>query len=100
MKGASFTLTPRCQDDIDTAYAWYEKQQRGLGQRFLRHLQEAFRRIQREPGAYAVIQEDIRHTMVRVFPYVVFYTYHDHAIVVHAVLHGSQDEAEWQARFN
>ena len=47
MSPARFVVTPLAQADIESARFWYETQQAGLGQRFLKMLRETFVTVSR-----------------------------------------------------
>jgi plasmid stabilization system protein ParE len=94
-----FTVTPLAKSDIKRSQQWYERQQRGLGKRFAAMLRETFRRIRRDPETCGFALSGVRHALVKVFPYVVYYSYDGAEVVIHCVIHASRDESEWRSRF-
>lgn len=80
--------------DITGAVLWYERQESGLGEKFLNQVDAAIGRVVENPLAYPIIRR--RHEMRRVlthqFPYRIFYSLEGDTVVIHAMLHASRDE--------
>jgi len=91
-------LLPEAVQDITDAYAWYENQQPGLGEEFLRCVEACLLAMKRNPDMYAVIHETYRRALVRRFPYAIFYEHHKSTITVYSVFHSSQDPRKWRNR--
>jgi len=91
-------LLPEAVADASESYAWYESQEPGLGDEFLRCLEACIVRIQRSPRLYPVAVETYRRALLRRFPYAIFYEYDDRGVVIFAVFHCSQDPQKWRAR--
>ncbi len=89
---------PSVRSEIDQAYCWYEAQQEGRGEDFLRTIREALDRIQDFPEMHPAIYHDVRRVLIRRFPYGVYYTVETDHITVVAVYHGKRDPAGWQSR--
>ncbi len=94
-------VRPEAEQDIDSAYAWYESRQVGLGDRFLNAVDAGMAGILRAPKVGRLILGKYRRALVRHrFPYVVVYRYDDvsDTVIIHGVFHTSQDPALWQQR--
>ncbi len=89
---------PEAEDDIDTAYSWYEGQRPGLGDQFLDALRDVVDRIADHPQLYGVLRRDIRAAGLRRFPYVVYYRERGSDILVVAVQHGRRSYRIWRDR--
>jgi plasmid stabilization system protein ParE len=89
---------PEAQDDIDTAFADYERRRGGLGDRFLEALHDHIDLIQANPALSGVISQDVRAAPLRRFPHVVSYRAEPTQVVVVAVQHGRRDPSAWQGR--
>ena len=79
------------KDDVELAFAWYEKQRRGLGFEFLDCVEVSVNNILSFPEMYEKIYSDFRRCVVRRFPFSVFYTIEGDEIVIHAVFDNRQD---------
>jgi len=83
--------TERAKDDLDLAFAWYEKQRRGLGFEFLDCVEIAVKSILENPELYRIYYFIFRGCVIRRFPFSVFYTVEGTEIVVHSVFGNRQD---------
>lgn len=83
--------TDRSKDDVELAFAWYEKQRRGLGFEFLDCIEIAVKSILENPEMYRIYYSIFRGCVIRRFPFSVFYTVEDTEIVVHSVFDNRQD---------
>ena len=62
------------KSELIDAVAYYETQSAGLGDEFLREVEEALQSIARNPRIGSLYKTTgLRHVRVRRFPYVVFY---------------------------
>jgi plasmid stabilization system protein ParE len=73
-------LRPRAEDDIRTAFQWYESQQSTLGEEFLAHLRRALERIRDFPESSPVVHRTVRRALITKFPYLVFYVVEQRAL--------------------
>jgi len=83
--------TERAKDDVELAFAWYEKQRRGLGFEFLDCVEIAVKSILENPEIYRIYYSIFRGCVIRRFPFSVFYTVEGTEIVVHSVFGNRQD---------
>ena len=86
----------RAKADIRRAAKWYERQQKGLGKRFVAEVDAALERIEANPEQYQIVHRDIRHAITRHFPYGVFYRIRGRTIIVFAVVHLLRDDVHWK----
>lgn len=84
--------------EVEEAVTWYEQQRPGLGEEFLREIDEAILRAAGHPDQYPLVYADVRRAVARRFPYSVFFRIRDKRLVVLAVFHGRRDPTIWQAR--
>jgi plasmid stabilization system protein ParE len=84
--------------DVRGAVRWYEAQAAGLGREFLRAVRALFASLEREPRLYPVAEGEIRRALLRRFPYALYFTLDDEAVIVLACLHVRRDPAAWQGR--
>ena len=92
------SFRPPAQSEYDSAAAWYDAQQPGLGPQFEAEVQAVLGVIAGQPDRYPVAARDIREAPVSRFPYCVYYRVRAGRIVVVSVFHQSRDPAEWQSR--
>lgn len=82
--------TDRAKDDVGLSFAWYERQRRGLGFEFLDCVEAAIRSIQDNPKLYKIFYDNFRGTVVRRFPFSIYYTIEGDEVVVHAIFDSRQ----------
>ena len=83
--------TDRSRDDVELAFAWYERQRRGLGFEFLDCVEVALKSIIEYPEMYQKKYSCFRGYPIRRFPFSLFYTIEDNEIVVHSVFDNRQN---------
>ncbi len=84
--------------DVEAAFNWYEGEEPGLGLEFLEELRAAYHRILDHPLGYQDLRSGIRRALTRRFPYAVYFSIEEEAIVIVAVLSTARDPEEWQRR--
>ncbi len=86
------------RNELDEAYNWYESQKIGLGDDFLEQIEAALDRICQMPESYSVAHRDVRRSIVRRFPYTIYYRIISSRVIITAVFHGRRDPIAWQSR--
>jgi len=94
----SIQIEPEAALDSKRAAGWYESQRLGLGTEFILELDAAFERAAGDPEAYEKIYKTARRTLLRRFPYAVYFTYSSSVVRVLAVLHQSAGPDAWKTR--
>ncbi|QSV56072.1 MAG: type II toxin-antitoxin system RelE/ParE family toxin [Dolichospermum sp. UKL201] len=91
-------LRPEVREELDDAYNWYQSQQTGLGDEFLDCVDNMLNRICQMPESYAIVYLDVRRTVVRRFPYAIYYRIVSSRVIVTAIFHSRRDPKSWQTR--
>ena len=80
-------------EDYNEAYAWYESQKTGLGDRFLLLVRKKMDQIAENPEHYGKkINKDYREAKVDVFPYLIVYkVYVQRKIVFVNAIHNTKN---------
>ena len=94
------TIRAEAEADIAESAMWYESRESGLGNEFVNEVRDAIRRISARPLSYLRIRKDpaVHRSLVRRFPYRVFFILRIDAIVVFAILHGARHDRHWRKR--
>lgn len=82
---------PYVETDLAESAEWYERQQPGLGQRFLDSAQQAFRRLPQSAELYSIRFSDICRLNIQGFPQGIFYFISQKSVVVLGVIHSARD---------
>ncbi len=85
-------------DDVAASYDWYESQEPGLGEDFLRSIEACVNGMQRHPEMYPIAIEEFRRAPIRRFPFEIFYELTGDSIIIYSVFHCSQDPQKWAER--
>jgi len=93
-------IIPTAEADITRAEDWYRNISSALGDRFLVSVRAALSTIQKSPKLFAVRYADIRMSMVKGFPYLIFYRFNEEYVSVLAFYHSHTDPEGWTKRMN
>ena len=91
-------LRPEAETDIEEAAIWYEEQRQGLGQEFLDDVLSLCETISENPAIYPVVHRRTRRSLIRRFPFGVYFRIEDKQVIVVAVIHGSRHPRRWRQR--
>ena len=94
----AFNVRVEAQSDIEEVAVWYEQRAAGLGDSFLTELDDLFSRIVAMPRQFPEIEEGFHRSLLRRFPYAVYFSLRQYEIVVFAVLHIHRHPESWKQR--
>jgi toxin ParE1/3/4 len=89
---------PYADAEIIAAAEWYDKQQPGLGARFLDEVDAGLSRIRRAPEAFGVVVRNVRQHILHRFPFGIVYRVDPDRIYVLAVMHLHRKPMYWRNR--
>jgi plasmid stabilization system protein ParE len=69
----SIVFTARAHRNITETWSWYEDRQRGLGDRFVKELENRLQKIAVTPERFPIRTNPFRESPVPVFPYLIIY---------------------------
>ncbi len=81
---------------MEEAMLWYECQAPGVGGDFLDACDRAFQQIQERPDSYVHVGNGFRRAIMERFPFVIFYEFDDHHVVVNSVFHTARNPEVWK----
>ncbi|MBI3391934.1 MAG: type II toxin-antitoxin system RelE/ParE family toxin [Nitrospirae bacterium] len=84
--------------EFEEAITWYDGQRQGLGEEFLREIDEVILRAAEKPERFPFILSDVRKAVARRFSYSVFFRVRGASLVILAVFHGRRDPTVWRRR--
>jgi plasmid stabilization system protein ParE len=85
---------PGAAGDIDDAYHWYEEQQAGLGELFLKELVTYYKKLEQNPEIFSKATKRYRQAILDRFPYVIIYEITKNEIHIYSVFHTSRSPRE------
>ena len=93
-----YSFHPAAETEFVKAVEYYEEREEGLGHDFAVEVYATIERILAHPQAWPVIEEDIRRSLVRRFPYGILYAEDEDEIFVVAVMHLHREPDYWKRR--
>ncbi len=93
-------LHREASDELDAAAAWYEEQERGLGDELLAEVDRAVAAIEESPQRWPVVRRKacLRRFLLSRFPYAVLYECLDGELRILAVSHTRRRPGYWRKR--
>ncbi|MGH7551811.1 MAG: type II toxin-antitoxin system RelE/ParE family toxin [Longimicrobiales bacterium] len=91
-------IHPEAEAELQQAFEFYEQQAEGLGVDFLDEVERVWAAIRQLPESGSPADEGIRRSVIRRFPFVVFYEAQADQIVVWAVAHQRRKPQYWRHR--
>ncbi len=88
------------EEELAAAAEWYEARRMGLGVDFVASIDVAVEELLAAPLSYPAWWPDrpYRKKVVRRFPYVIFFTFHDDTVFVVAIAHARRGPGYWVER--
>ena len=84
--------------EVNEAVRYYEARAPGLGLLFLASVEEAVEQVLGSPEAWQVVGDEVRHKLLRRFPYSLLYVIEPDRIRVLAVAHQKRRPGYWSHR--
>ncbi len=89
---------PEAEFELYVAREWYAHQRSGLDAEFMRCIDETVARIKRNPEMFPFVLGNARKSVVKRFPYTVYYEIGENEIMIFAVFHAKRNPEHWQKR--
>ena len=93
-----YAFHPEAETEFVRAVEYYEEREEGLGLDFAVEIYSAIERILAHPKAWPVLEDDIRRSLVRRFPYGLLYAEEEDKIFIAAVMHLHREPDYWKHR--
>jgi plasmid stabilization system protein ParE len=94
----TFSFHPEAEKELILAIDFYEEKEKGLGRDFALEIYSTVERILTYPDAWPIVEEDIRRSLVKRFPFGVLYSKLEEEIVIMAVMHLNREPEYWKTR--
>jgi toxin ParE1/3/4 len=89
---------PEALAEYEEAARYYAECQEGLELRFIQSVEAAIGRIVEAPDRWAILSDDVRRCLTKVFPYAVLYTIENDFVLIIAVMHCHREPGYWRRR--
>ncbi len=94
----SLSFHPEAEEEFNSAIGYYGDIEPGLGYDFALEVYSTIQRAVEFPKAWAVLEGEIRRSLVRRFPYGVLYSEEQDGISIVAVMNLHRDPDYWKRR--
>ncbi|MCF6149634.1 MAG: type II toxin-antitoxin system RelE/ParE family toxin [Candidatus Kuenenia sp.] len=94
----NYSFHPEAETEFLEAIKYYEEKESGLGYDFAVEVYSAIERTIAFPEAWPVIEDDIRRSLVRRFPYGILYSAEKELVYIVAVMHLHREPKYWKHR--
>jgi hypothetical protein len=94
----TFSFHPEAESEFSEAIEYYEEIGQGLGYEFAIEVHSAIQRSIDFPKAWPIIEDDVRRSLVRRFPFGILYSVEDDGIFVAAVMNLHRHPKYWKGR--
>lgn len=93
-----YSFHPEAETEFVQAIEYYEECEASLGYDFAVEVYSAIERTMAYPKAWPIVEEDIRRSLVRRFPYGILYAEEREELFIVAVMHLHRDPDYWKHR--
>jgi plasmid stabilization system protein ParE len=94
------SFLPEVEDDVISAYLWYEEKSKGLGEEFLRIFYARSAEIARTPNLYRKVYKNFHRCLLKRFPYAIYFIVKKKTVIVCGVFHCARNPYFIQERIN
>ncbi|MBI9039714.1 MAG: type II toxin-antitoxin system RelE/ParE family toxin [Bacteroidales bacterium] len=93
-------ISDSAKEDIKENARWYNKQQKGLGNRFIQNIKECIKIIQLKPESFQIRYKNMRAGIPDKFPYLIIYNVNkdNKTISIIAVFHSSKNPEKCKSK--
>ena len=89
-------VKPPAEVDIIEAAQWYESKKIGLGEQFIKAVDDKLLLIEDNPNLYQVRYKSTRLALIKRFPFAIHYTIEQKTVYILAVLSTSRNPKIWK----
>jgi len=82
---------PEVEGDVLKGHAWYEEKTPGLGGEFLRLFYARAEELARNPRMYPTVHKDFHRSLLRRFPYALYFRIENDRVIVFGLFHCARD---------
>jgi toxin ParE1/3/4 len=88
-------LSEEAENDLNSAYMWYEDRLKGLGDDLLDEFRAEMRLLAQRPQSFKAVHRNFHHLPLKRFPFVIIYTFDEQTIQVYRLFHTSRNPSSW-----
>jgi toxin ParE1/3/4 len=93
-----YELHPEAEQELYEAASRYEVEVRELGLRFADEVERVIQLLLGHPERGSRLDDNLRHFVLRKFPFSIVYAASEDIVYILAIAHGSREPGYWQLR--
>lgn len=93
-------LSNEAESDFANSYAFYKSESQAIADKFIKSIDQSFRKIAFSPYSYNKVFKSLRRHLVKKFPFVIYYYIDEYNIKIVAIFHTSRNPEIWNNRLN
>ncbi len=93
-----FSFHPEAEDEFNHSIDYYEEIEPGLGYDFALEVYSTIQRSIEFPKAWAILEGEVRRSLVRRFPYGILYSEDENGIYILAIMNLHRKPDYWKSR--
>lgn len=94
----NYKFHPEAEQELHQAALRYESEVRGLGRRFGEEVERVIQLLLEHPELGSILDNDLRHFILRRFPFSIVYATATNLVYIVAIAHSSRKPGYWQPR--
>jgi toxin ParE1/3/4 len=94
----NYEFHPEAEEELFESALRYESEVPGLGRRFGDEVERVIHLLLENPELGSKVDNDLRHFVLRRFPFSIVYAATSDLVFIVAVAHGSREPGYWQLR--
>jgi plasmid stabilization system protein ParE len=94
----NFEFHPEAEQDLHESALYYEREVPGLGRRFADEVARVVQLLVERPELGSYVDGELRHFVLRRFPFSIVYAVTPSVIYIVAVAHGHREPGYWRLR--
>jgi toxin ParE1/3/4 len=93
-----YELHPEAEQELYEAASRYEAEVRNLGLRFADEAERVIQILLEHPELGSRLDDNLRHFVLRKFPFSIVYAATEHVVYILAIAHGNREPGYWRSR--
>ncbi len=91
-------LSESAEKDFESSYKYYEAESPKVAEKFLKTVDKQIERISKNPDSYPVVHKDIRKSVIKRFPFLIYFQIKLAIIQIIGIFHTSRNPEIWKKR--
>ncbi len=94
----NYAFHPEALREYLDGVSYYAEASPRVAEAFVLDVEGAIERILKHPRAWPVLEDDVRHCLLKRFPFAIYYGIDEAGITLYALMHTSRRPGYWRGR--